>query len=89
MDDVVRWRAIEEYLGRNAAKSVMEVIRVDIPGNYPHELLFILLFLLVILYYFTQWDLSIYLLHLFPIISFKNITLMFRKDGTWTLDYYQ
>lgn len=56
MDDQERWKYIEEYLLKNGGKAPVDTIKVDIPGNYPHELLFILLFLLLILYYFTQWS---------------------------------
>lgn len=54
MDDQARWQGIEDYILKNINKSAADIIKVDIPGNYPHELLFILLFLLLILYYFTQ-----------------------------------
>lgn len=54
MDDEVRWRSIEEYLVKNISKPPTEVIKIKIPGNYPHELLFIILFAFSLIYYFTQ-----------------------------------
>ena len=54
MDDEVRWRGIEEYLMKNIGKPATEVIKIKIPGNYPHELLFIILFTFSLIYYFTQ-----------------------------------
>lgn len=51
MDDEIRWNAVEDYLLREGGKPAIEIIKVDIPGNYPHEFMFILLFLLLILYY--------------------------------------
>jgi hypothetical protein len=53
MDDRVRWQEIEDFLLKNAARPATELIRVSIPGNYPHELLLLLLLLAAVIYYFV------------------------------------
>jgi hypothetical protein len=36
MDDGARWEGVERYLVREGHKRPVDVIKVDIPGNYPH-----------------------------------------------------
>lgn len=49
MDDEIRLRGIEDFLSRSANKMAVDVIRVDIPGNYPSGLVFVVLLLLIII----------------------------------------
>jgi len=54
MDDEIRLQGIEDFLVRSANKMAVDVIRVDIPGNYPHALVFALLVLLIIIHYLAS-----------------------------------
>jgi hypothetical protein len=54
MDDQQRWLRIEDYLVRNAHKPAVELIKFDIPGNYPHALVFALLLLMIVFHYFNK-----------------------------------
>jgi hypothetical protein len=54
MDDQQRWLRIEDYLVRNAHKPAVELIKIDIPGNYPHALVFALLLLMIVFHYFSK-----------------------------------
>ena len=53
MDDQQRWVRIEHYLLRNADKPAVELIKINIPGNYSTPLVFAF-FLLMILYHYLN-----------------------------------
>jgi hypothetical protein len=54
MDDQIRLHGIEDFLVRSANKMAVDVIRVEIPGNYPHSLVFALLGLLIVIHYLAS-----------------------------------
>jgi hypothetical protein len=54
MDDQQRWLRIEDYLVRNADKPAVELIKIDIPGNYSNPLVFALFFLMIVYHYFNK-----------------------------------
>lgn len=54
MDDQQRWLRIEDYLVRNADKPAVELIKIEIPGNYPNALVFALLLLMIVFHYFNK-----------------------------------
>ena len=54
MDDQQRWLRIEDYLVRNADKPAVELIKIDIPGNYSNPLEFALFFLMIVYHYFNK-----------------------------------
>ncbi len=54
MDDQLRWRRIEDFLAANAAAAPSDVIKIDIPGNYPHALVFALLLLMIAFHYLAN-----------------------------------
>jgi hypothetical protein len=45
---------MEDFLVRNAAKAAVDVIKIDIPGNYPHALVFALLLLMIVFHYLAK-----------------------------------
>lgn len=58
MDDQTRWERIEDYLVKNASRAAVEIIKIDIPGNYPHALVFALLLLMVVFHLLPKWQSS-------------------------------
>jgi hypothetical protein len=54
MDDKLRWIEIEDFLIKNASRSAVEIIKIDIPGNYPHALVFALLLLMIVFHYMAK-----------------------------------
>lgn len=54
MDDQQRWVEIEDFLIKNASRSPVEVIKIEIPGNYPHALVFALLITLIVFHYMAK-----------------------------------
>lgn len=53
MDDQQRWLRIEDYLVRNADKPAVELIKIEIPGNYSNAVVFTLLLLMIVFHYFN------------------------------------
>ena len=53
MDDKRRWEYLEEYILKNGGRQPTEVIKVNVPGNYPNEALFLVLFIFIAVYYFV------------------------------------
>lgn len=54
MDDQQRWEKIEDFLVRMAAAAPSDIIKIDIPGNYPHALVFALLLLMIAFHYLAN-----------------------------------
>lgn len=54
MDDELRWVEIEDFLVKNASRSPVEIIKIDITGNYPHALVFALLITLIVFHYMAK-----------------------------------
>jgi hypothetical protein len=54
MDDQLRWERIEDFLAANAAAAPSDIIKIDIPGNYPHALVFALLLLMIAFHYLAN-----------------------------------
>lgn len=54
MNDQQRWERIEDFLVKNASRAAVEIIKIDIPGNYPHALVFALLLLMIVFHYMAK-----------------------------------
>ena len=54
MDDSERWLEIEEFLVKNASRTPVEISKIDIPGDYPHALVFALLLVLIAFHYMAK-----------------------------------
>lgn len=39
---------------KNASRSPVEIIKIEIPGNYPHALVFALLITLIVFHYMAK-----------------------------------
>lgn len=54
MDDQYRWEKIEDFLVQNASRAAVEVIKIEIPGDYPLALVIALLLLMIVFHYMAK-----------------------------------